>query len=257
MRYTTKGLISIDGQHDIYHCNQPDCQTCKAFWSYAAGLREQMKQSSPGELSVKQWIIARYQAGTSVREIAFNVNWNDTRVENYLIKCGVFRPTSRKVTPQPVKAKHKVTAGKPKHTETANNQPESVEHPLSVKLPVKVSSERTEANRVRKRETVTAKSTVPDPVQLALSLGTTKQAVKIKQTEQRMRALIEAGLSRQAIAKRLHHTPEAVYQYIATHPLPRVRQQAVTLYDVTYNADSHRYFDRDGNEYEVKRMENE
>lgn len=256
MRYTTKGLTSIEGSHDVFHCNTPDCAICKAYWAYAECLREQMKQSSPGELSVKQWIIARYQAGTSVREIAFNVNWSDTRVENYLIKCGVFRSTSRKVTPQLVKAKHKVTAGKPKRTETANNQPESVEHPLSVKLPVKVSSERTEATRVRKRETVTAKSTVPDPVQLTLSLGTTKQAVKIKQTEQQLRTLIEAGLSRQAIAKQLHHTPEAVYQYIATHPLPRVHQQAMTLFEVKYDG-GHRYFDRDGNEYQVKRMENE
>lgn len=256
MHYTTKGLTTIEGVHDVFNCTDPDCVTCKAFWDYAAGLREQMKQSSPGELSVKQWIIARYQAGTSVREIAFNVNWSDTRVENYLIKCGVFRSTPRKRTSQPVKAKYKVTASKPKHTETANNQPESVEHPLSVKLPVKVSSECTEATRVRKRETATAKSTVPDPVQLALSLGTTKQAVKIKRTEQRMRTLIEAGLSRQAIAKQLHHTPEAVYQYIATHPLPRVHQQTVTLYDVTYSG-GHRYFDRDGNEYQVKRMENE
>lgn len=256
MRYTTKGLISIEGQHDVYHCNQPDCPTCKAFWSYAAGLREQMKQSSPRKLSVKQWIKARYQAGMSIRKIAFNVNWNDTRVENYLIKCGLIKPTSRKGEKHPVKAKRKATTGKPKRSKPANKHTKSVEQPSPVRLPVQASNEHTEPTSAQKRETVTTKPITPAPVQLSLSLGTTKQAIKIKRTEQRMRTLIEAGLSRQAIAKRLHHTPEAVYQYIATHPLPRVRQQTVTLYDVTYSG-GHRYFDRDGNEYQVKRMENE
>lgn len=199
MRYTTKGLISIEGQHDVYHCNQPDCPTCKAFWEYATRLREQAERKEPGRLSTKEWISARYLDGMTVREIAFNVDWPDDKVIKYLTAIKLYKHSKRP---------HR---------------------------------------RVRPE---------PHPVQLALSLGTTKQAVKIKQTEQRMRTLIEAGLSRQAIAKRLHHTPEAVYQYIATHPLPRVRQQTVTLYDVTYSG-GHRYFDRDGNEYQVKRMENE
>lgn len=197
-QYTVKELTSIEGQHDVYHCNQPDCPTCKAFWEYATRLREQAERKEPGRLSTKEWISARYLDGMTVREIAFNVDWPDDKVIKYLTAIKLYKHSKRP---------HR---------------------------------------RVR-----------PEPVQIELKIGDQSGTITVPYQQAHMAELIWAGLSVQAIARRLKISATAVKQYIRTHDIPKVQQQAMTLYDVTYNADSHRYFDKYGNEYQLTRMENE
>ncbi|WP_156301655.1 hypothetical protein [Secundilactobacillus similis] len=90
-----------------------------------------------------------------------------------------------------------------------------------------------------------------------MKIGEQTGTVTVPYQQAHMTELIWAGLSVQAIARRLKIGATAVKQYIRTHDMPKVQQQAMTLYDVTYNGDSHRYFDNHGNEYKLTRMENE
>lgn len=105
-RYTIKGLTSIEGQHDVYNCHQPNCLTCKAFWKYATRLREQAEREEPrGRPSVKKWIEARYLEGMIVRKIAFNVDWPDDKVIKYLTSVKLYKKPKRphrRVRPAPV-----------------------------------------------------------------------------------------------------------------------------------------------------------
>lgn len=201
MKYTVKELIQIEGMHDVMHCKQPQCKTCNAYWSYAKRLREQANQNDPLQAkppAIKRHIREQYQAGKSIREIAFNVDWDDDAVIEYL--------RGRKLYKEP------------------------------------------------KRRQRRAKRS---PVQLRLQLGMTKSAQRMQREEHTMSQLIDAGYSKQVIARRMCKTVQAIGQYIDTHSLPKIDQTTMQIYDVTFGVNQHRYFDRDGNEYQVKRMENE
>ncbi|WP_203650645.1 hypothetical protein [Secundilactobacillus yichangensis] len=200
-RYTAKELAAIEGDHDVMHCKDKNCSICNAYWRYATHLREQANELDPlttatGKKPIKSWIQEQYRAGKSVREIAFNVNWDDDEVIDYL--------RERKLYHEP--------------------------------------------KRVHRRSR-------PEPVQIELPLGTTKTAKTIQQEQYQMTKLVWSGLSRQAIAKRMNKTVTAVGRYINTHDMPAVNQHPFSLFEVTYNGNQHRYFDKAGNEYELTRLE--
>lgn len=51
-KYTVKELTTIEGNHDVMHCNEPQCPICKAFYAYSMKLRTQdeiMERVSDGQ----------------------------------------------------------------------------------------------------------------------------------------------------------------------------------------------------------------
>lgn len=197
-KYTVKGLTSIQGNHDVMHCEIPNCETCAAFWVYAKLLRNQVDLSEPSSPTQhpKQYIREQYQAGKSIREIAFNIDWNDDEVIQYLRERKLYIETKKRY-----RARH--------HS----------------------------------------------PVQLRLQLGLTKSAKRMQQDSFEIKKLIEQGYSKQAIARKLYKTVQAVGQYINLHDLPQIKQSSILIYDVTFNFDQHRYFDRNGQEYRLTRVQ--